>query len=211
MSDKRYNVQLSYDTGASSADDALGTAFYALGQRASVYVEVFEDGSEATSLDGEVGTLATPSEQPYYPSLGGHPDQATDHYSVQFSYTTFESDPKAALDLAIKVIGERSGGYVEVFKEGEKDSVLEGELGEVVRKPATPFDLDLVFNPDENSLTQESSSRLKTAFNAYFTENGVPDQATSIENEAFRELAEEHSEEFGEACFQFEQYGTFKV
>jgi hypothetical protein len=211
MGDKRYNVELTYSTRGSSADDALGTACYAFGQRASVYAEVFEDGSDAPSLDGEVGALASPGEPLYYPSLNGHPDQAHNQYNVVFSYTTHESDAKAALDLALQVFGERSGGYLEIFKEEEKESVLEGELGEILLKPATPFDLDLVFNPDEGSLTQESSSRLKTAFNTYFAEHGVPDQAQTIENEAFRELAKEYGEEFGEACEQFEQYGAFKV
>lgn len=60
-------------------------------------------------------------------------------YQVVLSYSTYASNPREALEIALSALDSRSAAYVEVFKGDE--SVLEGELphlDDAAPEPATP-------------------------------------------------------------------------
>jgi hypothetical protein len=207
----RYNVAISYGTMASNPDEALLSALSVVADRTGGYIEITEDATNKTGMEGELAGLNLKAEtvgEPVEAEAG-----ADDQYNVVFSYTTFATNETEALGIALSVIDERSGGYVEVFdgKPFSDDAVLEGDLPVVVLAPESPFKIKLVFDPADVSITQASSARLKTAFNAYFAEHGLPDNTAAIADETVRKLAEAYQDEFGEVCETFEREGAFKI
>ncbi len=211
MNDKRYNVMLSYDTMAHNADDALLVGLSAFGDRNGGLVEVFEDGNDNLVLEGELGALAEKKTTPGVVATSPDASNENTKHAIVISYSTHAADAKDALEAALSVIDDRSGGYVEVFEGTEEGAILEGEVAAVVLEPVTSINLSLIFHPADGAITAASSARLKAAFNTYFGEHGIPDNVEGIADEAYRELATTYGEEFGEACEQFEQYGAFKV
>lgn len=206
--DKRYNVEISYGTFARTADEAIFAALSVVADRTGGYVSVTEDETNQTVLEAELPAMDVDA------TVIGDPVEAEEGEDTQFnvvlSNTTHASNPKEAVEISLSAIDARNGAYIEVFNTVEDESVIEGELPVVVPTPKDQSKVAVIFDPNDNYITEASSIRVKGAFRQYFEETGVvPAHADNIADESVRALALAHQEEFGEACENFESEAGF--
>jgi hypothetical protein len=94
-------------------------------------------------------------------------------FDIQLSYSTTQTSPRGAAELAFSVVGDRSGVYVEIFKDGAEEAIVEGE----VLRP------DIHTKPDAGSgkeLSIIDDEQTSDTYNVVFTYSTIaisPDQA----------------------------------
>jgi hypothetical protein len=52
-------------------------------------------------------------------------------YHISFSYSTCADNPKDALETMLAAIAAGNGFYVEVYQDGGKSAILEGDISEL--------------------------------------------------------------------------------
>lgn len=139
MQTKQYNVVITYGTALNDPYEAIDLAFSVVGDHSGFYYEVVNPDDSKDFIEGEIahGDIADTDDGPSrsWEIKRGPEDidegNGHDHqFDIVLTYNTMADNPKEALNLAVSVFNDRSGGYLEVFTEGLDVSVIEGEVGE---------------------------------------------------------------------------------
>nr|WP_250807362.1 hypothetical protein [Neorhizobium tomejilense] len=131
--EKQFNVVFTYNIATGSVRDAVELAISVISDQSGGYVEIFEGESDISVIEGELPSFPktyvgedAPSDVP-----DGSDITNWDQVDIRVTYNTLAESPEQALKAAVTVVGERSGGYVEVFCNGDRESVFESELATI--------------------------------------------------------------------------------
>jgi hypothetical protein len=130
----QFNVVFTYNIAGGNVREAVDLAFSAFSDQSGGYVEVFEEASESSIIEGDMAD---------FPKLGlgdvhdadnqeltddGSDITDWDQFDVVFTYNTAAASAEEAFKLAVSVASERSGGYIEAFCNGDREAVFESDL-----------------------------------------------------------------------------------
>jgi hypothetical protein len=129
----QFSVVFTYNIAGGSVPEAVDLAFSVFSNQSGGYVEIFEEGTTAPIVEGDMTDfpkvgLEVASEDADEDSMVGSDITGWDQIDVVFSYNTAVANAEEAFKLAVTVATERSGGYIEVFSNGEQDAVFESDL-----------------------------------------------------------------------------------
>lgn len=127
--------------------------------------------------------------------------QNASEYKIHISYTV-DDEPQSELPLArfAKAIDNARNTGVNV------------EFSDATNVDAEGLKLiKLTLNDEDEYLSEDSSSTLKTAFKEYFAAHGVPEDIESLQDAGIKFVATTFNDEFGEACEEFESEPTISI
>ncbi len=132
--ERQFDVVITYGTALSSPREAVELAFTVVSDRLGAYVEIFEDGNDTAVLEGDglLNEKTDPKSDVSKDLSSVDPEGSFENCNVVFSYSTIATSPGQALSMALDAIDYGNGAFLEVFADGFKDSIFEGEVADLV-------------------------------------------------------------------------------
>jgi hypothetical protein len=134
LKDRQFDVVITYGTALPSPRDAVELAFTVVTDRLGAYVEIFEEGNDTAVLEGQLLDERT---DPKSDGVTGakfsmvDPEGSFENCNVVFTYSTIATSPTQALSMALDAVDNHNGAYVEVFADGNEQSVFEAEVADM--------------------------------------------------------------------------------